>query len=145
MGYKLGVISNTDSLDFVTRRLYNNNIFQYFEPGCIYLSSLSQYRKPGKDIFLEACKDLGCKPADVVYVGDTISRDVEGSRNAKLKACIRIESNNIDKSSAEEKKPDTKFVISKFQNILEILKQIDKVSSTASINLNTMKKNKNKK
>jgi putative hydrolase of the HAD superfamily len=122
LGYKLGVISNTDSLDFVTKRLYNNGIYQYFEPNCIYLSCASQCRKPNKNIFLEACKDIDCQPNEVVYVGDTISRDVIGSKNAGLKACIRINAvtfHELEKDQYKDK--DTQYVINEFSEIINIV------------------------
>ncbi|MDR2829199.1 MAG: HAD family hydrolase [Mycoplasmataceae bacterium] len=119
-GYKLGIISNTDSLDFVTMRLYNNGIHQYFD--CVYLSCMSQCRKPNKNIFLEACKDLDCTPDEVVYVGDTISRDVIGSNNAGLKACIRIKTASFHELSVERyKDKDTQYVIEEFAEIVDII------------------------
>ncbi|GHV94683.1 hypothetical protein AGMMS50293_10030 [Spirochaetia bacterium] len=87
----LGVISNTASLTHVIENLHEMGIHQYFT-GCIYLSSVSGYRKPGKDIFIEAAADLGAKPEEAVYVGDTVSRDVRGARAAGYLATIRIAS-----------------------------------------------------
>ena len=90
-GVPMGVISNTASLTHVTENLHEMGIHRYFA-GCIYLSSVSGYRKPGKDIFIEAAADLGAKPHEAVYVGDTVSRDVRGARAAGYLAVIRIAS-----------------------------------------------------
>jgi putative hydrolase of the HAD superfamily len=87
----MGVISNTASLTHVIENLHEMNIHHYFA-GCIYLSSLSGYRKPGPRIFIEAAADLGAKPEEAVYVGDTVSRDVRGARAAGFLAVIRINS-----------------------------------------------------
>jgi putative hydrolase of the HAD superfamily len=75
----------------VIENLHEMGIHHYFA-GCIYLSSVSGYRKPGKDIFIEAAADLGAEPGEAVYVGDTVSRDVRGARAAGFLATIRIAS-----------------------------------------------------
>jgi putative hydrolase of the HAD superfamily len=90
-GVPMGVISNTGSLTHVIENLHEYGIHQFFK-GCIYLSSLSGYRKPGKVIFIEAAADLGAAPEEAVYVGDTVSRDVRGARSAGYLATIRIQS-----------------------------------------------------
>ncbi|GMO15791.1 MAG: hypothetical protein Ta2E_06890 [Mycoplasmoidaceae bacterium] len=125
LGYRLGIISNTDSLDFVLRRIYDNKIYECFEKDCIYLSAVSQYRKPGKDIFIEACRDLDCKPSEVVYVGDTITRDVIGARNAGMKACIRIKSHTCNEpENPGLKKQDTIYIVDEFKDIANMIKTI---------------------
>ncbi|MDR0998621.1 MAG: HAD family hydrolase [Treponema sp.] len=88
-GLGMGLISNTASLTHVIENLHETGIHRYFA-GCIYLSSLSGYRKPGKAIFIEAAADLGVKPSEAAYVGDTVSRDVRGARDAGYLATIRI-------------------------------------------------------
>jgi putative hydrolase of the HAD superfamily len=90
-GLAMGIISNTPSLTHVIENLHEMGIHRYFA-GCIYLSSLSGYRKPGRAIFIEAAADLGAKPSEAVYVGDTVSRDVRGARDAGYLATIRIAS-----------------------------------------------------
>jgi putative hydrolase of the HAD superfamily len=88
-GIRMGVISNTGSLSHVIENLHEYGIHHYFKDS-IYLSSLSAYRKPGPQIFIEAALDLGVEPGRAVYVGDTVSRDVRGARAAGYLASIRI-------------------------------------------------------
>jgi putative hydrolase of the HAD superfamily len=99
-GIPMGVISNTASLTHVIENLHEYGIHHYFA-GCIYLSSVCGYRKPGKQIFIEAAADLGAKPGEAVYVGDTVSRDVRGGREAGYLATIRIASELTARSDAE--------------------------------------------
>jgi len=40
--------------------------------------------KPDPRIFIEACRRLGCEPADVLHVGDDPVLDVEGARTAGM-------------------------------------------------------------
>jgi putative hydrolase of the HAD superfamily len=85
-------------------------------------------RKPNSDIFVEACKDLDCLPEEVVYVGDTISRDVIGSKNAGLKACVRIFKDGFKEDADEKyKNLDTSYVISDFDELENMIKKIDKI------------------
>jgi HAD superfamily hydrolase (TIGR01549 family) len=42
--------------------------------------------KPGRAIFLEACRALGVAPEEAVYVGDDILLDVQGAQRAGLRA-----------------------------------------------------------
>lgn len=120
--YQLGVISNTDSLDYVVIRLIDNNIYHYFYPGCIFLSCLAQVRKPHPTIFEVALNALKVKPRECVYVGDQIKKDVQGAKNAKLRACIRIESDEKN----NDHKNDTKYVINNLTQILPIIKNLNK-------------------
>lgn len=119
--YKLGIISNTLSVDAVIRKLYEANIMKYFDRHCVYLSCVSNMRKPNPDIFLSACIDLNVKPTETVFVGDTISRDVTGSRNAKLNACIRFDNEHVK----EADKNDTQYIITSFKQFIKTLKTIE--------------------
>jgi putative hydrolase of the HAD superfamily len=125
-GYKLGVISNTDSTNFVIYRLIDNNIYKYFPNNLIFMSCVCKKRKPAKDIFIVACEEAGVKPNEMVYVGDTISRDVAGSRNAGIKACVRINSSLTEKSDKGIKAgDDTPYVVKSLSELPAILKKIN--------------------
>lgn len=89
-GYQLGVISNTSSGTQVFRTLDEYGIRSYFE--CVVLSSLEGVRKPAKAIFDAALSALGAKAETSAYVGDTLSRDVIGSKNAGYALAIQIRS-----------------------------------------------------
>ncbi len=55
-------------------------------------SSNFGWRKPNERIFLETARLLDVAPAECVYVGDTISRDISGARRAGYGLAIQIES-----------------------------------------------------
>lgn len=124
-GYKLGIISNTSSHTQVFRTLKGYGIDNYFE--CVYLSSIEGMRKPRVDIFYRAVEKLNSKPEKAAYVGDTISRDVIGSKNAGYAAAIQIASfltGTADSKVGEQTyKPD--YVISNMAEILDILDRIN--------------------
>jgi putative hydrolase of the HAD superfamily len=89
-GYQLGVISNTSSATQVFRTLEAYGIASFFE--CVILSSLEGVRKPAKAIFDAALAALGAEAESSAYVGDTLSRDVLGSKNAGYGLSIQIKS-----------------------------------------------------
>ena len=43
--------------------------------------------KPAPSIFLAACRQLGCDPAQVLHVGDDVEMDVVGAHRAGLRSC----------------------------------------------------------
>lgn len=88
-GYRLGIISNIMSRTFVPRILQEYGIADYFE-YCV-LSSVSGKRKPRRELFDEALEHMGLNAHQAAYVGDTISRDVRGVRNAGWEVMIQIE------------------------------------------------------
>ncbi|QQO08541.1 HAD family hydrolase [Breznakiella homolactica] len=89
-GIAMGVISNTVCFNQAMEDLYQFGIRRFFKT--VYLSSVSGFIKPHPELFIAAARDLGVLPEECIYVGDTISRDVRGARNAGYKASIRIDS-----------------------------------------------------
>jgi len=46
--------------------------------------------KPGASIFLKACALAGCEPSEAVMIGDSLSSDIQGAINARLRASIWV-------------------------------------------------------
>ena len=87
-GMKLGLISNIISLSVAPHFLEEYGVRDYMD--CIVLSSATGIRKPSADIFRIAEKALDLGPEELAYVGDTLSRDVKGVRNAGWRLMIQI-------------------------------------------------------
>lgn len=87
-GMKLGLISNIISLSVAPHFLEEYGVRDYMD--CIVLSSATGIRKPSADIFRIAEKELDLRPEELAYVGDTLSRDVQGVRNAGWRLMIQI-------------------------------------------------------
>ena len=87
-GMKLGLISNIISLSVAPHFLEEYGVRDYMD--CIVLSSATGIRKPSADIFRAAERELGLGPEELAYVGDTLSRDVMGTRNAGWRLMIQI-------------------------------------------------------
>jgi putative hydrolase of the HAD superfamily len=87
-GYKLGVISNTASLYSAFNVLEQYGIRGYFSD--VTLSSITGYRKPHPSIFEISLRQMRSKPEQCVYVGDTMSRDIIGSKKAGFGKAVQI-------------------------------------------------------
>lgn len=92
MGLRLGMISNIISRSVVPHFLEEYDIARYMD--CVITSAVTGIRKPSPEIFRVAECALGLKPEELAYVGDTISRDVRGTRNAGWHTMIRIREPN---------------------------------------------------
>lgn len=88
MGLKLGIISNTAALYQVFDILEEYGIRDYFQN--VTLSSVTGMRKPAPDIFQVSLRQLQSRPEECVYVGDTVSRDIIGSKRAGFAKAIQI-------------------------------------------------------
>ena len=107
LGLKLGVISNTAALYQVFDTLEEYGIRDYFAD--VTLSSVTGFRKPCGDIFTVSLRQMRSMPSECVYVGDTVSRDVIGSKRAGFAAAIQIGSHltkEKDASIRREFEPD---------------------------------------
>ena len=124
MGYRMGVISNTGTLTQVYHTLDLFGIRQYFDAVC--LSSISGFRKPHPILFEVTARNLGCAPPECAYVGDTLTRDVIGSRRAGYGLCVRIGSHLTQISDAQiavkdDERTDADHVIESLTELIALL------------------------
>lgn len=88
MGLRMGVISNIISRSVVPHFLAEYGIDGYMD--CVITSCGTGIRKPDPGIFRVAEEKMGMAPEELAYVGDTVSRDVRGTRAAGWKCMIQI-------------------------------------------------------
>lgn len=93
MGMVQGIISNMISTSFVPRLLEDYGITQYM--SCVVVSAAVGIRKPDPAIFQMAAAQCGIPCSEMAYVGDTLSRDVLGCKNAGLALSIQIRNPSI--------------------------------------------------
>jgi HAD superfamily hydrolase (TIGR01549 family) len=83
-GYRLAMLSNwSPRLPRVLQRL---NIRHYFE--FVVVSALVGVAKPDRAIFDLAVRMSGCRPEELLYVGDSPAADINGSRAAGWDAVL---------------------------------------------------------
>ncbi|MGQ9616722.1 MAG: HAD family hydrolase [Spirochaetota bacterium] len=80
LGYTLSLVSNTISRVLIPERLKKYGIERFFTS--IVLSMNVGFRKPSPGIFQEALKTTDLSPGQCIFIGDTLSRDIEGCRRA---------------------------------------------------------------
>ena len=122
-GMKLGVVSNTAAMYQVFDSLEEYGIRDYFQD--VTLSSVTGIRKPCPDIFYVATHQLRIDPKECVYVGDTVSRDVIGSKRAGFAAAIQIGSQltkEKDQNVRREFEPD--YVVEDIYEVLPIVRAL---------------------
>ena len=93
MGFRLGVISNIISRSVVRHFLAEYGIEELMD--CVITSAETGIRKPSPEIFRAAEKAMDLRPEELAYVGDTISRDVIGTRKAGWAMMIQINNPSI--------------------------------------------------
>jgi len=77
--YKLGLVSDAQWV-FTKAELEMTGLVPFFD--VIVVSSNYGYRKPDPSLFNHALATLAIYPAEAVYVGDTIERDICGAQRA---------------------------------------------------------------
>ncbi|MBO4367530.1 MAG: HAD family hydrolase [Clostridia bacterium] len=123
MGLKLGVISNTAALYQVFDTLEEYGIRDYFQD--VTLSSVTGFRKPARDIFTVSLRQMRSLPEECVYVGDTVSRDVIGSKKAGFAAAIQIASQlTKEKDQALEKALAPDHIISDIGEVARVVREM---------------------
>lgn len=81
-GHRLGILSNGNSAQ-QRQKLRHTGILDRF--STILISEDIGLAKPGREIYLAACRFVGCRPDECVYVGDRLEADALGSRSAGMR------------------------------------------------------------
>ena len=96
MGLKLGVLSNTFvNASTLERHLEQLGLLGFFD---VRLFSYEySFRKPDKRIFLDAARKMNAEPENILFVGDRIDTDMNGSSAVGMQACLKKAYTNINK------------------------------------------------
>ena len=117
-GYILGIISNLIGTREIPGWLEADGFGPYFKS--VVLSSVFGKRKPDPAIYLEAARRAGVEPANCVYIGDNLKRDVTGTRDAGFgMVVIMISPEDLAQETiTDENRPD--IIIHEFRQLLDI-------------------------
>ncbi|MHC5718868.1 MAG: HAD family hydrolase [Nostoc sp.] len=110
--YRLAVITN----GFVSAqlpRMQAAGIEHFFE--AVVVSETIGFAKPSPEIFHHALSRLNLTPAEVLYVGDSLTHDYTGATQVNIDFCYY---NRKNKNLPQEAKP--KFMISELLSLLEL-------------------------
>ncbi|ADK80978.1 HAD family hydrolase [Sediminispirochaeta smaragdinae] len=121
---KMGIISNTGSFTQVYKSLDRYGIRSFFDK--IALSCAYGIRKPHGFLFRDILNQMGADAKKTLFVGDTITRDVLGAKNAGLFGSIQIQSDFTklsDGTLSEDSRPD--YIIQDLMSIPSIIDEIN--------------------
>ena len=82
--YKLGIVSNFAIPECIDKLLKKYSLDKLFD--VIIVSATVNKRKPSPEIFEKALVKLDVTAENAVFVGDTVDADIEGAKNAGMKA-----------------------------------------------------------
>lgn len=117
MGFRMGIISNTQSLNQVRYNLIQYDILDYFDP--IVLSSEYGRRKPDPAIFYHAARLASVPTSACAYIGDKVNRDIVGARRSGFRLAIQIKHTYDDGIKDEGATPDA--IIKNMMELIPIL------------------------
>jgi putative hydrolase of the HAD superfamily len=84
--YKLGIVSNFAMPECEHTLLKQLRIAEYFRT--VIISGAVNKRKPSPAVFQKALQALNVQPINAIFVGDTPDVDIQGAKNAGLKAIL---------------------------------------------------------
>ncbi len=129
-GYKLGIISNTITEREIPNWLVEDGLDKYYPT--VVLSSIYGYRKPGPEIYLEAASRAGSLPENCAYVGDNITRDVEGSHKAGFGMVLIMLSPDEVKATDPELLAGPDAIIQSLSDLLDIFPALETAPETTT-------------
>ncbi len=112
MGYRLALISDAQSC-FAVPEIRAVGLDGYFES--VVISSHYGFRKPDARLFQQTLANMNLKPAEVIWVGNDMFRDIYGAKLLGIKN-IFIDSNQGTKSY-KDVAPD--YRAQKFADVLK--------------------------
>ena len=119
--YILGLISNFDHPPYIRRILQELELQIYFSTTVV--SGDHDFKKPDHRIFHVALEEIGLKPEDVIYIGDS-EEDIVGARAAGIEPVLIQRDTNLTNVPEVFKKEYTNtdvITINKLPDLLEIL------------------------
>ncbi len=116
-GYTLGIISDLVGVNEVDEWLDRDGLRPYFKT--VQQSSVTLIRKPHPAIYYYALEETGADPANCVYIGDNLNRDIVGAKAAGFGMTIGVRyPGKKEQTVTEENKPDQ--FITHFKQLLDI-------------------------
>ncbi len=103
-GLITGIISNVHSSLQVPYSLKEYHLEKYFSP--VITSADFGRVKPHPSIFHFAVEKCALRPEECMYIGNSLTKDVYGAKNAGFGFVVQIEYDYMDETNAPETSPD---------------------------------------
>jgi HAD superfamily hydrolase (TIGR01549 family) len=86
MGIVMGIISNHHNHEALLKLLAANEISDYFT--IVLTSEREGIRKPNPEIFKICLSQMGLRPSEAVFIGDSVERDAAGARASGITSIL---------------------------------------------------------
>ncbi len=120
-GFRMGIISNVLSRGQVGHSMNEYGITDYFDT--VVMSASFGRRKPHPEIFNYACRKANVEPENVVYIGNSPSKDIRGAKDSGIGCAVLID---YEFNSPQDRGPEPDYRISDLRGLLPVL---DKLSA----------------
>jgi len=117
-GYRLGIISNTMSTLDIPCCIESFGWEKYFE--VVILSSSLKIRKPSPEPFREAARRLDLPPDRCAFIGNRISKDIVGCKQAGFALGLIIEPSSWPRADERDQTVVPDIVIHSLNELLDI-------------------------
>ena len=118
---RMGIISNVLSLGQVAYSMKEYGITEYFDT--VVLSAEFGRRKPHPEIFYYACRKAAVDPENVLYIGNSPSKDIKGAKDSGIGCSVLIE---YKYNSPKDTGPEADYKISDLRGLLPVIDEICK-------------------
>ena len=116
---KLGVITNGVTVK-QAEKIVRLDVYPYLDPSAIFISDQVGMNKPNTKLFLRACREVGVRPPDAMYVGDDPQLDVDPANRVGM---ISVHSRRGGKHIRKPGDTTPDFAIHNFWDLLDILER----------------------
>ena len=116
---RMGIISNVLSLGQVPYSMKEYGISKYFDT--VVLSAEFGRRKPHPEIFNYACRKASVNPENVLYIGNSPSKDIKGARDSGIGCTVLIE---YEHNSPLDKGPEADYRISDLRGLIPVIDEV---------------------
>lgn len=120
---KMGIITNGITIK-QAEKLVRLDVYQYLDPGLIFISDQIGVNKPNTKFFQRACREAGVRPNEAIYVGDHPTLDIDPPNNIGM---ISVHSRRGTRHDRERSQTDPDYVIHNFWDLLDIVENEFKI------------------
>ncbi len=114
---KIGIITNGITIK-QAEKIVRLNIYQYLDSDAIFISDQLGMNKPNTKFFQRACREIGVRPPQALYIGDHPRLDVDPPNKIGM---ISVHSKRSGKYITQKGETEADFIIHNFWDLLDIL------------------------
>ncbi len=114
-GYRLSIVSNNPWSESIRASIRRHNVDKLFEK--VIVSCDLGFRKPSRQIFDELLNGLSLPAANILFVGDSFTHDIEVPREMGFRTCL-VDFEGINKNSQREHSGDADLFLTQFDQLV---------------------------